>query len=122
MEEDWRARYEREKAEAAARSEAYYAEREAYRQKLFDAPDALTWQVPPPVENFDALLAEHAAQLRNAVRHAMGFALADNRDCEANALAASALTRMIQTNIAIAKVIGTSKTVRGGVGAEEPQD
>jgi len=124
MEEDWRARYEREEQEAEARREAFRLKREAFRKKLFDAPDELTWCAPPPVENFDALLAEHAAQLRNAVRHAMEYALEDTNGQKSNALAASALTRLIQTNIAIAKVIGsaTSKTVRGGTASTEPQD
>ncbi len=126
MEEDWRARCEREENERAARREIRRKEREAFRQKLFDTPDELAWQAPPPLEDFNALLAEHAAQLRNAVRQTMGFALADDNDCKANASAASALTRLIQTNIAIAKVLGvgdeTSKTVRGGPEPKDAQD
>ncbi|MEI9991803.1 MAG: hypothetical protein WDM86_17405 [Rhizomicrobium sp.] len=125
MQEDWREKAEREHAEYEAERAAYRKRREEFQEKLFGSPEPYDWRAPAPVENFDALLAEHAAQLRNAVRQAMGFVLADNIGAKENALAASALTRLIQANIAIAKVLGsraTAKTVHGGAEAKEPQD
>jgi len=122
MEEDW----EEQRREAAEAREAYAKERQEFRTKLFGSSDCHDWQAPSPVENFDELLAEHAAQLRNAARHAMGITLDDGHGPETLAQAASALTRMIQTNIAITKVLGaqreTSKTVRGGSKAKDAQD
>ncbi len=128
MEEDWRAKMERERSEAEARSEAYHKRREAFRERLFDSPDALVWQAPPPVDDFDALLAEHAAQIRNAVRQTMGIVLNDGNKPQSITQAAAALTRLIQANIAIAKVLGakdtreTPKTVRGVAKPKGAQD
>ncbi len=123
MQEDWRDKAEREQAEYEADRAAYRKRRAALQEKLFGSAELYDWQAPAPIENFDTLLAEHAAQLRNAVRQAMGFVLSDDGDAKDNALAASALTRLIQANIAIAKVLReTSKTVRGGAPAADAQD
>jgi len=126
MEEDWRDRFEREEEERAAQREIWRQEREAFRRKLFDAPDELAWQAPAPLQDFNTLLAEHAAQLRNAVRQTMEIALDHRNESKANALAALSLTRLIRTNIAIARTLGvgceTAKTVRGGALPEDAQD
>ncbi|MEJ0028450.1 MAG: hypothetical protein WDN01_20700 [Rhizomicrobium sp.] len=125
MQEDWREKAEREEAEYRANRAAYRKRRAELQEKLFGSPELYDWQVPAPVEDFDALLAEHAAQLRNAVRQAMGFVVSDDLGAKASAVAAAAVARLIQTNIAIAKVLGSrtrSKTVHSGAQPTEPQD
>jgi len=119
-------------AREAQREEALEAERAAFRkmraerrERLYGSADSIDWQAPAALADFDALLAEHAAQLRNAVRCTMEFVLWDDAGVKDNAMSASALTRLIQANIAIAKVLGkheTSKTVRGGDKAKGTQD
>jgi predicted RNA-binding Zn ribbon-like protein len=125
MAEDWREREQRRQIALEAERAAFLKRREELRAKLFGSPDAYGRQAPAPIEDFDALLAEHAAQLRNVVRHAMAFAVWEDAGGTEIALSASALTRLIQTNIAIAKVLGvraTSKTVRGGAPEKDTQD
>ena len=89
--------------------------------------DRMAWQAPPAIQDFDSLLCQHAAQLNNAIRYAMGDALRDGSSMENRSKAMFAITRMIQTNIAIAKVLdpeppAKSKTVHGGDGVRRPQD
>jgi len=113
----------REEREKIARAEA---ERERFLESLLGA-DRLAWQAPPEIQDFDSLLCQHAAQLNNAIRYAMGDALRDRASIESRSLAMGAITRMIQTNIAIAKVLdpeppAKSKTVHGGEGVRRPQD
>jgi hypothetical protein len=67
------------------------------------------------------------AQLRNVIRYAMQFALADDMSIETNLAAADAATRMIRANVALAKALKTSesansKTVRGVRATKDPQD
>src|ERR1700685_1384083 len=103
-EEDWHAREDRRQAELEARRQEYLKKRAELRDRLFESADEFDRQAPAPIADFDALLAEHAAQLRNAVRYTMEFALWDDARVKDNVQSASALTRLIQTNIAIAKV------------------
>lgn len=125
---DWRAREDQRQAALEAERAAFLKKRAELRRKLFGSADDFDWQAPAPTEDMDALLAEHAAQLRNAARQAMTFVLDDDNGVKSNALAASALTRLIQTNIAIAKALGakdaseTTKTVRGGGKSKGAQD
>ncbi len=107
---------------------AHKAIRKEFLQKLLDGKDQLAWQAPHQIQDFDELLCQHAAQLRNAVRYTMEYALSDDIEVEEHAKVVGALTRMIQTNIAIAKALvperlgATLKTVHGGAPAQEPQD
>ncbi|HEX4304292.1 MAG TPA: hypothetical protein VHZ78_15980 [Rhizomicrobium sp.] len=118
---------EEEELRAAQRA-AYQAKRKLFLEALLGGSDPLTWQMPPEIDDYDALLAQHAAQLRNAVRYMMGEALDDDRSPERRNMAAGTLTRMIQANIAIAKTAlsakprGKSKTGHGGESAQEAQD
>jgi len=97
-----------------------------FNRRLFGSEDRHDWQAPSALEDFDAALGEHAAQLRNAARHIMEKALADHSSVESQAKAVNALTSLIRANIQIAKALGTkekkSKTVRGGGGTGVPQD
>jgi hypothetical protein len=119
-------RYERvmrEEHEQLARAEAA---RSRFLETLLGA-DRMAWQAPPAIQDFDSLLCQHAAQLNNAIRYAMGDALRDGSSTENRSKAMLAITRMIQTNIAIAKVLdpeppANSKTVHGGDGVRRPQD
>ncbi|HEY4940518.1 MAG TPA: hypothetical protein VII56_03760 [Rhizomicrobium sp.] len=126
--EDAEAQVDREIAEERRLRAEWRAERLRFKQKLFGADDALDWQAPPEIEDFDALLCQHAAQLSNAVRMTMSRVLSDDIEAEAQNKAANALTRLIQTNIAIAKTVAPvapirkSKTVHGVPKAKEPQD
>ena len=87
------------------------SERAATRQRRKEFLDGLLGadqfarQAPPPLEDFDAQLCEHAAQLAKAARHLMGDVLNDDSSLERRSLAIGALTKMIQANIAIAKTI-----------------
>lgn len=91
---------ERQKAERAAARRR----REEFLDGLLGA-DPFARQAPPPLEDFDAALCEHAAQLTKAARHLMGDVLNDDASLERRSLAIGALTKMIQANIAIAKTI-----------------
>lgn len=119
--EDWRARLEREENEREARAAAWQAQRLQFRSKLFGSQDKFDWLAPPPVEDLDAMLGEHAAQLRNAARCITESALQD--DTAKNTVAAvTTLTRVVQANLAIAKVLAKSKTVRGVTESKDAQD
>ena len=113
-------------AEEKRLRDEYRAERLSFKQRLLGSEDAYDWQVPSRIEDFDALLSQHAAQLSNAARVTMEHALSADIKVEAQAMAVGALTRLIQTNIAIAKVLGSgiakSKTVHGVATPKEPQD
>lgn len=115
------AREIREHREAQA---AYRAQRKLFLEKLLGGSDPLTWQMPTEIDDFDALLAQHAAQLRNAVRYMMGEALSDDASAEQRIGAAGALTRMIQTNIAIARKLlpkDAREMSKTGHGGEQPR-
>ncbi len=119
-------RYERERREEHEQLDRAEAARKQFLESLLGA-DRLAWQAPPEIQDFDALLCQHAAQLNNAIRYAMGDALRDGSSTERRSMAMVAITRMIQTNIAIAKVLdpeppAKSKTVHGGDGVRRPQD
>ncbi|MEI9886037.1 MAG: hypothetical protein WDN08_05940 [Rhizomicrobium sp.] len=107
------------------------AERAAARQRRRDfldgllGADLLARQAPPPLQDFDTALCEHAAQLAKAVRHMMGDVLDDDASLERRTLAVGALTKMIQANIAIAKTLDPdvpTKTIQGVRRTEGPQD
>jgi hypothetical protein len=113
--------------EADERAAAAASARRSYLEKLLGSKDRYDWNAPRPVEDFDTILAEHAAQLRNAVRFTLDGLLTDNVSTENQAKYASAVDRLIRTNLAIAKVLGPakhakSKTVHGGSATGEPQD
>lgn len=105
---------------------AHKAIRQEFLEKLLGGKNQLAWQAPLPLEDFDDLLCQHAAQLSNAVRYTMEHVLSDDAEIPEQAQAVGALTRMIQTNIAIAKALSPlrakSKTVRGGSNGKGPQD
>jgi len=62
--------------------------------------------VPQTVPEIDAVLAEHLAQLRNAVRYTMQTAIDDGSEIPNAATSPlRAITRMIQVNLGIAKVL-----------------
>lgn len=132
----------REDQERAARAQVA---REGFLKDLFGGGDRQSWLVPQPVVDLDATLAEHFAQLRNAVRYALEDAIDDHRTPERRNLAQTAVTRMVLTNLAIAKVLkappprgfdfrmtvehkgvaptrAISKTVHGGDRPKDPQD
>jgi len=115
-------------AEEQREFEARHELRSAQRRKLTEtllSGDLLTWVAPDTHPGSDEVLSEHLAQLRTAVRYALQFVLADDLNLESNLSAASTAQRLIQTNIALAKVLSAppkSKTVRGGRVKKEPQD
>lgn len=124
--EDWRDRFEREEREREERAAAREAAREQFHIKLYGSAERFDWAAPPSVEDFDAMLGEHAAQLRNAARHVTESALHD-RSPKDMAVVVGTLTRVVQTNVAIAKVLRqkdheTSKTVHGATRQKGPQD
>ena len=122
---DMEEQVDREIAEERRQRAEWRAERLRFKQKLLGADDALDWQAPPKIEDFDALLCQHAAQLSNAVRVTMARVLSDDSEAEVQTKAANALTRLIQTNIAIAKTVAPvskSKTVHGVRRPKDPQD
>ena len=103
------------------------ARRDAVLADLFEAADYKSQIAPPKPVDHDALLEEHLAQLRNAVRGAMQYAISDDIDVQPKMAAVGGMTRMIRTSLAIALALRDpkekkSKTVRGGAEAKEPQD
>ncbi len=117
----WEDEEERHRAEHAA----WRQRREEYLQKLFGAADPLDVHAPAAIADFDALLGEHAAQLRSVARYTMGFTISDELSIDRHIQTAGSLVRLIQTNVAIAKVLAPrakSKTVRGMAKDEDPQD
>ena len=140
-----KAKVETEFREADERTARNRVARDAFLKELFGGGDRKSWLVPQPVADLDATLAEHFVQLRNAVRYALEDAIDDDRTDERRNLAQTAVTRMVQTNLAIAKALkappprgfdfrmtvehkGTapsravSKTVRGGAPDKDAQD
>jgi hypothetical protein len=109
---------------------ALCALRRAQRRKLTEtllSDDLLSRIAPQAHPGSDEVLAEHLAQLRTVVRYALQFVLADDLSLETNLSAANTTQRLIQTNIALAKVLSASestksKTVRGGRARKEPRD
>jgi hypothetical protein len=111
----------------------WYAEQQRRRaanrlrdEKLYGSADIADWMAPPPLTDLDTQLAEHAAQLRNVARRVSGDALITDHGIEKHIKLVTALTRVIQTNVAIAKVLkaaaaATSKTVHGGEAPRDPQ-
>jgi hypothetical protein len=113
-----RKRHARELQERRARREAFLAD-------LFETDDYKSQIAPPKPVDHDALLEEHLAQLHNAVRDAMQYAIADDCDVQSKMVAVGGMTRMIRTSLAIALALRDgkkSKTVHGGAEAREPQD
>ena len=140
-----KAKVEAEFREAEERAARARDEREKFLCKLFGSDDLQSWLAPPPVADLDAALAGHFAQLHNVVRYALADAIDDRHTPERRDLAQKGVTRMIQANLAIAKVLKapsprgfdfrmtvehkgvaptrtTSKTVHGGDRPKDPQD
>ena len=107
-----------------ARREEFERQRRALRTKLLPGTDIFTWVAPDDTPPSDELLAEHCAQLRTMVRYTLQYVLDDSLDSLANMRAADAATRMIRTNIALAKALDAKnvKTVRGGKRMRRTQD
>ena len=91
-------RYEAERAASAKR-------RTEFRIKMFGADDPVAMYAPQSLDDYETLLGEHAAQLRNAVRSAMTIAISDDVDLTKRIPMLGVLARMIQTNLAIAKAM-----------------
>jgi hypothetical protein len=99
--------------------------RERLMTTLLGADDDLGRQAPPPVDDMEALLGEHAAQLRNTARYMMGEVISQGSSVQESAKAATVVNNVIRTNIAIAKALREAqprKTVRGVATSTEPQD
>ncbi|HXC53813.1 MAG TPA: hypothetical protein VNU97_00810 [Rhizomicrobium sp.] len=126
--ETWAERSARERHEEAQEAAARHAARERFLGKLFGSSDRHDWLAPAAIEDFDDLLSCQAAQLQNAARFTLEDVLSDHISLEGRAKAVGALTRLVQTNIAIAKALRTaepeakSKTVRGGRTVKDVQD
>ena len=108
-------RHEEYEKQRAAERAAARARRAEFLNGLLGA-DQFARQAPPPLQDFDTALCEHAAQLTKAARHVMGDVLDDTACLESRSLAIGALTRMIQANIAIAKTLDPNvptKTIQG---------
>jgi len=123
------ARVHREVEEEEVRREAAQAEydrkRREYRMAMFGTDDPIAMQKPLPVEDFDGMLRVQAAQLRNLVHSLMAEAMYDGDPVSKRAPALYALTRMVQTNVYIARTLAKSadsKTVRGVSTLRDPQD
>ncbi len=100
------------------------ARRHAFLDELI-GPGGLVRQAPPPLEDFGAALSEHAAQIVKAARHVMGDVVNDSASLDTRSLAISALAKLVQLNIAIAKKVDPTppaKTVRGVAASQDPQD
>ena len=125
--DEWDARAARLDADfnaMIARREEFERQRRALRAKLLPGTDMFAWVAPDATPPSDELLAEHCAQLRTMVRYTLQYVLDDSIDSQANMRAADAATRMIRTNIALAKALDAknAKTVRGGARAKRTQD
>lgn len=112
--------------ELSAEIAANRRRRKDFLDKLLGTADPVDRQAPAAIDNFDALLGEHAAQLRSAARYTMGFAVCDDVSIDRHPQMISSLTRLIQANVAIAKVLKKprekSKTVHGGEAEKDAQD
>jgi hypothetical protein len=121
------ARAEKEARKFEDRTILRTRQRKEYLAKLLQGDDMSAWLAPNGGAPSDEVLSEHMAQLRNVIRYAMQFALADDMSIETNLAAADAATRMIRANVALAKALKTSesansKTVRGVRATKDPQD
>jgi len=124
---EWQIKAEREEAEYQAARAEYLRKRVIYREKLFGSSDPVDCQVPQAIEDFDALLAQHAAQLRHAIAYTMEAALSDDVRVLERPKVIASLARLVQTNVVIARALRdkkskNGKTVRGGAKAGGPQD
>jgi hypothetical protein len=113
---------EAEARERQARREAYAA----WCAKLYGSGDEMDWCKPAPLDDLDTQLAEHAAQIRNVARNVTSDVLSGSNNADKQIKFVGALTRLVQVNVAIAKVLGghraDSKTVHGVPAAPEAQD
>lgn len=95
------------------------------RQKFLDeliGPYGVERFAPQPANDFDALLGEHAAQIAKLTRLSLNYALNDDMNLNSQINAANAVTRLVQTNVAIVRVLrAKSKTVQGVQPEKEPQ-
>ena len=105
-----RAKVEAEVMVRGEEAKAYREKRRAIRKELFGTDDPVATCAPQAVEDFDALLGEHAAQLRSAIRHAMEDALSDSILLGERLPVLAALGRLVRVNVAIARTIKASKT------------
>jgi len=120
-----KARAEIEAREFEDRAVLRKRQRKEFLAKLLEGDDMSAWLAPNGHATPDEVLSEHMGQLRNAIRYALQFALADDMSMETNMRAADVATRMIRANVALAKVTrasSNSKTVRGGRQRKDPQD
>jgi len=118
----------REIEEARTRASAWRAQQAARKARLLGGDDQVEWQAPAPLADFDSLLGEHAAQLKNAARMVMGQVLDDGtaQSAREQAVAVAGLTRIVQTTLAIARALGsngaTAKTVHSAAAMSQAQD
>jgi hypothetical protein len=110
---EWQLAAEREAAEDRAARAEYSRKRAIYREKLFGSSDPVDCHAPQAIEDFDALLAQHAAQLRHAIAYTMEAALDDDVLVRERPKVIASLARLVQTNVAIAKVLRDKKTKNG---------
>jgi hypothetical protein len=101
----WAEQEELERRAEEAERERFRQKRKEFRQKLFGTDDPVALLAPQALEDYDDLLGEHAAQLRNAVRYAMEDAVSDSIRIEQRLPALAVLARLVQTNLAIAKAM-----------------
>jgi hypothetical protein len=111
-----------EKASAKERTS-----REKVLETLLGSADLLSWVAPCDDVVGEDILAEHFLQIRNAVRLVLCLAVDEDHGAAVNLNAASTASRLVQTNIALARALGVtaganSKTVRGGRRGKGPQD
>ena len=104
---------EREEAESRARQAARDAQaqkRKEFRAKLFGTDDPVALLAPESLQDYDALLGEHAAQLRNAIRHAMEYAVSDSVSLKQQLPVLAALDRLVRANVMITRTIKRAQT------------
>ena len=102
---DAKRKVEAEEAAREAEYETRRKKRQEFRARLFGTDDPVALLAPQSVDDYDALLGEHAAQLRNAVRRAMEDAVSDDTDIAERIPMLGVLARLVQTNVAIAKAV-----------------
>ena len=122
---------QRELEETLAQLENEYTKERRTRKQVLEtllgSADLLFWVAPCDDVVGEDILAEHFLQIRNAVRLVLCLALDDDHGAAVNLNAASTASRLVRTNIALARALGVtaganSKTVRGGRRRKEPQD
>jgi hypothetical protein len=126
-EEDCVAQLRRRNQEYLARLRRKEEAHDRFLTKLFGAEDSLDRQAPPPLQNMESQLGEHAAQLRNAARFLMGRLVYSGQEFENSARAAMAICNIARTNVMIARALREDaeknrKTVDGVAVTAEPQD